>query len=76
MYMHVHVCVLSYNNYLYCIVYTMCIVHSAMYCVCVQVVEEEWKYRTENCTVPSGALEKTENLFTAEVRGWGGGSDE
>ena len=30
-------------------------------------MEEEWKYRTEHCTVPSGAQEKAENLFTAEV---------
>ena len=30
-------------------------------------MQEDWKYRTEQCTVPSGALEKTDRLFTAEV---------
>ena len=40
-------------------------------------MQEDWKYRTEQCTVPSGALDKTDRLFTAEVmereeRGEGG----
>ena len=30
-------------------------------------MQEDWKYRTEQCTVPSGALDKTDRLFTAEV---------
>lgn len=33
------------------------------------MVDEEWKYRTETCTVPPGAVRRADNLFTAEVRG-------
>ena len=37
------------------------------------MVEEEWRYRTGQCTVPPDALEITDNLFTAEVRDGGRG---
>ena len=32
-----------------------------------QVMQEDWKYRTELCTVPPGALDMADRLFTAEV---------
>ena len=36
------------------------------------MLDEEWRYRTEQCTVPPGVLGKTHRLFTAEVSGGGG----
>jgi hypothetical protein len=32
----------------------------------VEVMQEDWKYRTELCTVPPGALDMADRLFTAE----------
>ena len=40
------------------------------------MVDEEWKYRTETCTVPPGSVGRAGDLFTAEVRGGGRGDVE
>ena len=75
-YVHV-VCLAVHFQYVYYInTMHVCFTEVANYrgllVLVVQVLEEEWRYRTEQCTVPPGALENSLSLFTAEVRREGG----